>query len=92
MCCFNTREVKRSRACLALQIMMLISLSRVPSLGMTLSKYLKSSTDLSSVPSMEIKGGRAVEAVTYCTKTSVLHRLLVKAKIQEASVNFLVMS
>ena len=44
---------RRPRAWLALQVRALISLSRLPSLLITLPRYLKSSTVFSWVPSIE---------------------------------------
>ena len=80
LCWFNTCDHKQPRAWLALQILALISLSREPSLGMTLSRYLKFSTVFNLNPSMEVEEGRTVYVVAGWSSTSVLPRLMVSPK------------
>ena len=56
LCWFSTRDFRRPSAWLALQTRALISLSRLPSLLITLPRYLKSSAVFSWVPSVEMVG------------------------------------
>ena len=66
-------------------------LSRLPSLLITLPRYLKSSTIFSWVPSIEMMGRWAAAAGAGWNRTSVLLRLMVRPKKWEASANLLTM-
>ena len=55
LCCVRICIRSRLKSWLVLQIWSLISLSRVPSLEITLPSYLKSSTVFTSVPSIKIE-------------------------------------